>query len=135
LTLDIQSLSTDDIIRRLKKQDLNLGITYSVAVGDEAYEAQPLFSERYVLIASEQTALPRQMSWAEVAELPLCLLSPDMQNRRMLDEIVTKSGARPNVVVETNAIRILHAESLSGRAFSVMPVSALPPISRARHVR
>jgi DNA-binding transcriptional LysR family regulator len=133
LTLDIQSLSTDDIIRRLKKQDLNLSITYSMAVGDEAYEAQPLFSERYVLIASEQTALPRQMSWAEVAELPL--LSPDMQNRRMLDEIVTKSGARPNVVVETNAIRILHPESLSGRAFSVMPVSALPPISRARHVR
>ena len=43
LTLDIQSLSTRDILRRLKKQDLHLGLTYVESVDDEAYEALPLF--------------------------------------------------------------------------------------------
>jgi DNA-binding transcriptional LysR family regulator len=36
------------------------------------------------------------------------------------------SGLTPNVVLETNAIRVLLAEALSGRVFSVMPLSALP---------
>jgi DNA-binding transcriptional LysR family regulator len=86
----------------------------------------PLFSERYVLIAGEQASLPRQLSWAEVAGFPLCLLSRDMQNRQTLDEIFKGIDATPNIVLETNAMGVLLAESLSGRAFSIMPLSALP---------
>jgi DNA-binding transcriptional LysR family regulator len=126
LTLEIQSLSTQEILRRLKEQNLHLGLTYDHAVTDNDYDVMPLFTERYVLIAGEQTSLPRELSWTDVAELPLCLLSQDMQNRRMLDEVFAQAGTRPNVILETNAIRILLAESLSGRAFSIMPLSALP---------
>lgn len=126
LTLEVLSLSTPTILRRLKEQDLHLGLLYARSVADEALDALPLFSERYVLVAGEQASLPRQLSWAEVAELPLCLLSQDMQNRQMLDEVFRALGATPNIVLETNAIRVLLAESLSGRAFSVMPLSTLP---------
>jgi hypothetical protein len=35
----------------------------------------------------------------------------------MLDEAFAQNGAKPGVVVESNAIRILIAEALSGRAF------------------
>jgi hypothetical protein len=44
----------------------------------------------------------------------------------MIDEIFREVGAKPNIVLETNAIRVLLSEALSGRAFSVMPLSALP---------
>jgi DNA-binding transcriptional LysR family regulator len=126
LTLEIQSLSTQEILRRLKEQDLHLGLTYANAVTDDPFDVLPLFCECYVLVAGEQSALPRQLTWAEAAELPLCLLSQDMQNRHILDEIFAQSGVKPNIVLETNAIRILLAESLSGRTFSIMPLSALP---------
>ncbi len=126
LTLEVLSLSTPAILRGLKEQDLHLGLLYQRSVVDEALDVLPLFSERYVLVAGEQASLPRQLSWAEVAELPLCLLSRDMQNRQMLDAVFSQLGTTPNVVLETNAIRVLLAESLSGRAFSVMPLSALP---------
>ncbi len=126
LTLDIQSLSTQDILRRLKEQELHLGLTYDDAVSDDIYDIMPLFTERYVLVAGERASLPRELNWSDVAELPLCLLSQDMRNRRMLDEIFTKNGVKPTVVVESNAVRILIAEALSGRAFSIMPLSALP---------
>jgi DNA-binding transcriptional LysR family regulator len=125
LTLEVMSLSTPVILQQLKEQDLHLGLLYDRSMVDEAYDVLPLFSERYVLVAGEQASLSRQLSWAEVAELPLCLLSRDMQNRQMLDEIFRKLMATPNVVLETNAIPVLLAESLSGRAFSVMPLSAL----------
>jgi DNA-binding transcriptional LysR family regulator len=135
LTLDIQSLSASEILGRLKEQDLHLGLTYDHAIVDDAFDVLPLFCERFVLVAGEQASLPRQLSWAEAADLPLCLLSQYMQNRRLLDEVFARSGAKPNVVLETNAIRILLAESLSGRTFSIMPLSALPTSYAAAGVR
>ncbi len=126
LTLEVVSLSTPEILQRLKSQDIHLGMLYDRSVADDDYDVLPLFSERYVLIASEQASLPHQLSWVEVAELPLCLLSRDMQNRQTLDEVFRSVNATPNIVLETNAINVLLGEALSGRAFSVMPLSALP---------
>jgi DNA-binding transcriptional LysR family regulator len=126
LSLEVLSLSTPAILQRLKDQDLHLGLLYDRSATDEAYDVLPLFSERYVLVAGDQASLPRELSWAEVSELPLCVLSRDMQNRQMIDEIFERLGATPNIVLETNAIRVLLAEALSGRAFSIMPLSALP---------
>jgi DNA-binding transcriptional LysR family regulator len=126
LTLEVAALSTPVILQQLKSQDLHLGMLYDRSVLSEDYDVLRLFSERYVLIASEQASLPRELNWAEVAELPLCLLSRDMQNRQTMDEIFKGVDATPNVVLETNAMSVLLAESQSGRAFSIMPLSALP---------
>jgi len=126
LTMEVVSLSTSVILQRLRSQELHLAMLYARSITSEDFEVLPLFTERYVLIASEQASLPHQLDWAEVAALPLCLLSRDMQNRQMLDEIFKSVNATPNVVLETNAMRVLLIESLSGRAFSVMPLSALP---------
>ncbi len=127
LTLEVSSLSTPDILRRLKSQDIHLGVLYDRSVaGDDDYDVLPLFAERYVLIASEQASLPYQLDWAEVGQLPLCLLSQDMQNRQTLNEIFERVEATPRVVLQTNDLRVLLVECLSGRAFSIMPLSALP---------
>ena len=82
--------------------------------------------ERYVLVAGARASLPHDLSWADLAGLPLCLLSKEMQSRRMLDQVFASHGVKPTVVVESNALRILLAEALSGRAFSIVPLSALP---------
>ncbi|MGN6579671.1 MAG: LysR family transcriptional regulator [Bordetella sp.] len=127
LTLEVTSLSTPDILQRLKSQEIQLGMLYDRSIADDdAYDVLPLFCERYVLIASEQAALPHQLDWGEVAGLPLCLLSRDMQNRQTLDGIFRKLEATPRVVLQTNDLRVLLVECLSGRAFSIMPLSALP---------
>ncbi|WOB76152.1 LysR family transcriptional regulator [Achromobacter xylosoxidans] len=127
LTLEVATLSTPEILRRLKAQEIQLGILYARSVAERPdCEAMPLFSERYVLVASEQASLPHHLDWAEVGGLPLCLLSPDMQNRQTLDKCFAAAGVKPRVVLQTNDIRVLLAECLSGRAFSIMPLSALP---------
>lgn len=126
LTLEVTSLSTPEILQRLKSQDIQLGMLYDRSIAGDGYDVLPLFSERYVLIASEQASLPHQMDWGEVARLPLCLLSRDMQNRQTLDELFKAVEAEPRVVLQTNDLRVLLVECLSGRAFSIMPLSALP---------
>lgn len=85
LTLEVMSLSTPEILQRLKSQDLHLGMLYDRSLAGDEYDVLPLFSERYVLVASEQASLPHALGWAEVADLPLCLLSRDMQNRQPMD--------------------------------------------------
>ncbi len=135
LTLEVMSLSTPEILQRLKSQDLNLGIVYDRSVAGDEYDVLPLFTERHVLVASEQTSLPHELGWAEVAGLPLCLLSRDMQNRQTLEEIFRGMDATPNVVLETNAMRVLLVECLSGRAFSIMPLSALPTYPEGGRLR
>ncbi len=127
LTLEVTSLSTPEILRRLKAQEIQLGILYERSVGNSPeYDAMPLYSERYVLVASGQASLPRQLDWSEVGGLPLCLLSPDMQNRQTLNRCFEAVEAKPRVVLQSNDIRVLLAECQSGRAFSILPLSALP---------
>lgn len=126
LTLAVASLSTPEILERLKSQQILLGMLYERSVADDDYDVLPLFSEHYVLVASEQMSLPHQLDWAEAAELPLCLLSRDMQNRRTLEQRFQAVDATPRVVLETNDMRVLLAECHSGRAFTIMPLSALP---------
>jgi DNA-binding transcriptional LysR family regulator len=62
LTLDIQSLSTQEILHRLREQELHLGLTYDEAVADDAYDIIPLFTERYVLVAGEQASRRTRLS-------------------------------------------------------------------------
>ncbi|SAI06248.1 LysR family transcriptional regulator [Bordetella ansorpii] len=126
LTLEVAALSTPEILKRLKSQDILLGMLYERSVAGDEYDRLPLFSERYVLVSSGQASLPHQLGWAEVAELPLCLLSRDMQNRQTLQALFEAVDASPRVVLETNDMRLLLAECQSGRAFAVVPLSALP---------
>ncbi len=60
------------------------------------------------------------MTWAEAATLPLCLLTGDMQNRRIVDGIFHEAGAEPRPAVETNSISTLAAHVRDGPWSAVM---------------
>ena len=46
-----------------------------------------------------------ELGWREAADERLCLLTPDMQNRRIVDGAFAAAGARPRPVVETTRSR------------------------------
>ena len=60
------------------------------------------------------------MTWAEAASLPLCLLTGDMQNRRIVDGIFHEAGAEPRPTLETNSISTLITHVRDGPWSSVM---------------
>ena len=59
--------------------------------------------------------------WREVGRIPLCLLSPDMQNRRIIDHLLAEVGMTAEAKLESNSIMVLAAHVRTGRWSSVMP--------------
>ena len=108
----------------------------------------PLYQEHYVLLTDEDGPFGTrdEVTWAEAATLPLCLLTGDMQNRRIVDGIFHEAGAEPRPTVETNSISTLIAHVSDGpwssvmahawlHAFEMPPRHARDPARRARRRR
>lgn len=128
LTLEVFSLSTRDILQRLKNKEIHLGLAYANGCDPAVYDSLQLYLERFVLLFNAKAGLPARLSftWAEAARLPLCLFNHEMQNRKIVDEAFRQARVEPNVVVETNTLSVLYEEVRTGEVCSIAPVSALP---------
>ncbi len=82
-----------------------------------------LYRERYVLIthADGRLATRESLTWAEAARLPLCLLTPSMQNRRILDDYFRQAGTEVQAVMETNSLVTLWSHLRFGHLSTVVP--------------
>lgn len=125
LAIEIQSLSSTQIARKLGDFSLDGGITYEEGGKLASMWFQPIYDEHYVLLVPASLA-PRQTgtaSWKEAAKLPLCLLTRDMRNRQIVDEIFKSLGISPEPVMETNAFTAALAQVSSGIAATIVPKS------------
>jgi len=112
----ILSRTSIEILDLLENLEIDAGITY---LGNEPLgrvNAIPLYHERYRLLTSADAPLGNRdsVTWAEVAQVPLCLLTPDMQHRRIVDGAFATAGATPQPAVETNSVSTLVAHARAG---------------------
>jgi DNA-binding transcriptional LysR family regulator len=116
----VETLSSREIGRRLAEFDLDAGLTYLEGAGSRA--AVELYRERYFLLTPEDGPLADRPSvgWAEAAELPLCTLTPSMQNRRILEDVVQAAGAHLTPMVETDTVAALYGHLVSGLRSSII---------------
>ncbi len=124
VTLKILSHSSIEIQRGLDAAELEAGLTYLDNEPLQNVRIYPLYRERYMLLTPSDGPLATQetASWREAATLPLCLLTPDMQNRRIVDRLFVEGDAgKPRVTVETNSVLALIAYVRSGAWSSVVP--------------
>src|SRR5262249_35977797 len=108
----------------LDSGDLDAGLTYLDNDPLENVRALALYREHYMLLTPSGGSfdLEKEVSWKRAASLPLCLLTPDMQNRRIIDNLFVQAGAgKPATKVETNSIMALIAHVRSGEWSSVVP--------------
>jgi DNA-binding transcriptional LysR family regulator len=118
----VYSLNSRQIERGLDEFELELGVTYLDSEPLRGVRTVALYREQYVLLTDADGPFGERndVSWAEAATLPLCLLSGDMQNRRIVDSIFHEAGAEPRPQVETNSISTLLAHVRDGPWSSVM---------------
>lgn len=102
----VLSLSSDEIVRSLADGSITAGVTYIDNEPLAGVETTPLYEERYCLFVSEDHPLAGRddISWCEAASKPLCLLTPSMQNRRIIDATFRRVKCRAMVKIETNSI-------------------------------
>jgi DNA-binding transcriptional LysR family regulator len=117
----ILSRTSIEILSMVENLEVDAGLSYIDNEPLGRLRAVPLYFEQYRLLTSEGSPLGERdrVTWAEVAKIPLCLLTPDMQNRRIIDGLLQAAGGRPEPTLESNSMIVLF--SRTGRWASVMP--------------
>jgi len=123
----ISSLNNAEILRRLNDFELDIGFTYLDEQQLQGFRALPLYRERYMLLARDAEAIfgLREIGWEAAAALPMCLLDPRMQNRRIIDAAFRPAKVNPLVAVETDSVFALYSHVRSANLFSIIPHSML----------
>jgi DNA-binding transcriptional LysR family regulator len=119
----VVSQTSVSIQRGLDDFSLDIGVTYLDNEPLARVRCLPLYHERYVLLTQRDGPLGGRtaITWSEAAALPLCLLTPDMQNRRILDMHFRETGAEIHAAVETNSLVTLWSHLRFGHWSSVVP--------------
>jgi DNA-binding transcriptional LysR family regulator len=119
----ILSRTSAEILSGIESLELEAGITYLDNEPLGRVAQVPLYTEFYRLLCAPGTMLaPRErVTWAEVAGVPLCLLTSDMQNRRIVNQHLAEVGAKVSPSVESNSTIALISHVLTGQWASVVP--------------
>ena len=119
----VSSRNSEEVLRLLENLEIDAGVTYLDNEPLGRVTAVPLYRERYRLLISADAPLGKRdkVTWAEAAQVPLCLLTPDMQNRRIIDHLVRGAGGDPQASLESDAMILLYAHVRTGRWATIMP--------------
>lgn len=119
----ILSCTSKEVLERIENLEVEAGVTYldNERIGN--LRSVPLYDERYRLLTAAGAPLGdrTRVSWAEVAAIPLCLLTPDMQNRRIIDRLLSGAGAVIQPTMESNSIVALASHVQTGAWASILP--------------
>lgn len=120
---NVQSCTSAELLQRLMNAEIDAGITYLDSEPVAKTRIVPLYDERYYLLTAKDAPLGdrEQVSWAEIAAIPLCLLTPDMQNRRIIDRLLAQAGGAIMPVLESNSILVLVSHVKTRRWACVLP--------------
>ena len=133
-------LSSTELLRQLRDFELDAAIAHFGPDDQSGLEVVPLYEEQYVLLVSGEQLVPaaRTITWAEAAQLPLALLTPDMRFRQFIDKAFASCGAVAAPQVETDSVASLYAHVATGAWASVVPhtwLRAMPVTGAARAIR
>ena len=119
----ILSRTSIEILSMVENLEVDAGLTYVDNEPLGRMRTVPVYLEQYRLLTSESSPLGdrEQVTWAEVAAIPLCLLTPDMQNRRIVDQLLGATGAQVEPTLESNSMIVLFSHVRTGRWASIMP--------------
>jgi DNA-binding transcriptional LysR family regulator len=133
----IWSRTSIEILDLLENLEIDAGITYIENEPLGRVSVVPLYHERYRLLTSADAPLGNRdkVTWAEVAQVPLCLLTPDMQNRRIIDRLLRSAGGESRPTLESDSMILLFSHVRTGRWASVMPAKLAETLGLTQTIR
>lgn len=131
LSLVLRSMSSPDIEAGLENLSVDMALGYTDRLKTRAAKITTIeqYTERYFLlrraakpVRAGLRILEQALSWEVAARLPLCLLTPEMHNRAIVDAAFKQAGAKKvKPVIETNSILTLGLSVLVGKVSSILP--------------
>jgi DNA-binding transcriptional LysR family regulator len=133
----IVSRTSIQVLSMLENLEVDAGLTYVDNEPLGRVNSVPLYHEEYRLLTSSTSKLGDrdQVTWAEVGNVPLCLLTTDMQNRRIIDGLLRDAGAVPSPTLESDSMIVLFAHVRTGKWASIMPAKLADSLGLTDNVR
>lgn len=121
--VEIRSMSSRAIQTGLDSFEIDGGITYLENEPLEHVQQVPLYHEHYAFACNAGHPLARQetVRWADAVKQPLCLLSEDMQNRRILNAVAASAGVELHPKVTSNSFLAVASHLRSGSWCAIVP--------------
>lgn len=123
VTFSIVSRTSLQVLSQLENFEIDAGLTYLDNEPLGRVTSVPLYAEHYNLITAEGTPLADrdEVTWKDMADLRLCLLTPDNQNRRIINQHLVEAGVNVRTMLESNSMIVLLSHVGTGRWASIMP--------------
>ncbi len=123
VSLAVLAKNVPEIERSLRAFDIDAGVTYLDGVTQPGLRRYVLYEESYYLLVPSDHALRgcASIGWREVGAWPLCLLTPDLHMRIVLQRAFAAASVDPKAVIETNCSLGLFAHVRSGKWLTIVP--------------
>jgi DNA-binding transcriptional LysR family regulator len=123
------SLSSTDLEKGLEALSIDLALGYPERMVPNSTRllAHAQYTEHYFLLRRAAKPHPDglqigpSITWAEAGQMPLCLLTPEMHNRTLVDAAFLTAGVSIHPAIETNSILTMALSVVAGVVCSVLP--------------
>ena len=122
----VLSRTSAEILTMLENLQIDAGVTYLENEPLGRVTTVPIYAERYVLVVRADHPLAGRagVDWAALTGLPLGLLTPDMQNRRIINSHLAEAGVEVTPKVEASSTIVLISHVLQANWATILPLRA-----------
>ncbi len=137
VNVSVLSRSSVEILQMIEGLEADAGVTYLDNEPLGRMVTVPLYSEEYHLVCPVGSPLAGRevVAWEDLGAEPLCLLTPDMQNRRIVNQMLFDAGVAPEVRVESNSTVVLMSHVEDGGWSTILPRETAMFLAAGRDVR
>lgn len=121
--MTILSRTSVEILQMIDDLTVDAGISYLDNEPLGRVSTVSLYDERYMLVCGADSPLAGRdrVAWLDLAGHRLCLLTSDMQNRRIINRNLIEAGVTPQATVESSSTVVLVAHVLEGGWITILP--------------
>jgi DNA-binding transcriptional LysR family regulator len=133
----IHSRTSIEILAMIDNLQVDAGISYLDNEPLGHVTAVPLYRETYQWVCAEGHPLAdrEEIGWQELAGQRLCLLTPDMQNRRIINQNLYDAGVPAVASIQSDSTVVLMAHVEAGDWGTVLPRRQAEFLAAGRAVR
>lgn len=126
VSFSITSHTSVEILQMLEDLQIDAGISYLDNEPLGRVTTVPIYAETYSLIVRRDHPLAavEALNWSDLGGLPMCLLTPNMQNRRIINLHLSQAGLEVTPMVEASSVVVLVSHVLAGEWATILPLKA-----------
>jgi len=124
LEIVVSTGNTPDMLRAVEENRIDVALITLPAAG-RMLDVRPVLDDEFVLVAPRDMALPREITAAELAKLPLVQYEPGANTRRVVDEWALRGRVSLKPIMELGSVEAMKELTGAGLGCSVLPRMAL----------